>query len=107
MLHAVEHLSSLQPLHANAAAGSIAPPYKITTPLGGDPVRDPRTGKPPPALRLPPNQALVLDPGQDLLPVQTAQVNQHLREQIAMEQERLEQLRGPVASGNLKIGRAS
>lgn len=102
MLPSVEYLSYLKTLHANQAAGSIAPPFKRTVPLGGDPVRDPQNpGKTLPTTQLLPNVALNLAPGEDIQPIMPAQSNPHLREQIAMVQERLEQLRGPVASGNL------
>jgi hypothetical protein len=100
MLGSVEYLSYLKTLHANQAAGSVAPAYQRTVPLGGDVVRD-NLGKPVPYTELRPNAVLNLNPGETIEPIQSAQVNQHIREQIAMEQQQLSDLRGPVASGNL------
>lgn len=102
MLPSVEYLSYLKTLHANQAAGSLAPPFKRTVPLGGDPVRDPQDpGKTLPTTQLLPNVVLNLQPGEDILPIAQAEPNPHLREQIAMEREQLATLRGPVATGNL------
>ena len=101
MLQSVEYLSFLKTLHVNQAVGSLAPPYKRTVPVGGDPVRDPRTGKAVPFTELLPNRALNLQPGEDIQPIEQTQPNPHLREQIQMEMENVSQLRGPVASGNI------
>ena len=101
MLQSVEYLSFLKTLHVNQAVGSLAPPYKRTVPVGGDPVRDPRTGKPTPYTELLPNRALNLQPGEDIQRIEQVEPNPHLREQIQMEMENVAQLRGPVASGNI------
>ena len=101
MLTSVEYLSYLKTLEANLAAAAIAPAYKRTVPIGGDPVRNPNTGKTLPTTELMPNTVLNLQPGEDILPVQQAPPNPQLRDQIAYEQEKIAELRGPVASGNL------
>jgi len=100
LLQTVKYVSYLKTLHANLAAASVAPPYKRTVPEGGDVVRD-KAGKPVEVTLLPVNGVLNLQPGEDIAPIAQADPNPHIREQIAMEMQRLQELRGPVASGNL------
>jgi hypothetical protein len=95
----VEYVSHLKTLHANQTAGSISPPFKRTVPLGLDPVRE--NGNEIQTTKITPNTIYNLRPGEDISPFQQAQPNNHLTEQIRMEQEQIVDLRGPVATGNL------
>lgn len=101
MMQSVEYLSFLKTLHANQAVGSLAGFYQRVIPMGGDPVTEPRTGKPVPITTLVPQTVLNLRPGEEIKPIDQVQPNPHLREQIQMEMDNVVSLRGPVAQGNI------
>src|SRR5215813_6434777 len=100
MLQSVKYLSYLKTLEANLAAAAVAPAYKRIVPVGGDIVRD-RQHNAVFYTELRPNQVLNLQPGEDVVPIQQAAPNQYIREQIVGEEQKIVQLRGPVAEGNL------